>query len=214
MLPAPARGGTSPAGQSARPERAERARFAAETGVSGSQPHAARSSAPLVRGTTPSRARRRSCSAQAAPSPRGLTRPAELTTRCHGKRAELGSSPSTRPTRRAYRGSPASRATCPYVATRPRGIESTVARMRWRSSSRSVTPAGARSRAPACPRASARVVSRCSTPRRDAVPRFTAPRTRRVRRRSCRARALARARPPRTSADRGRARRCPRISPA
>ena len=50
------------------------------------------------------------------------TRPWALMTRCQGRSWLAGVAASAYPTWRARPGYPASRATCPYVATRPGGI--------------------------------------------------------------------------------------------
>src|SRR5881396_550504 len=52
-------------------------------------------------------------------------RPAALITRHHGTSLSSGSADSAHPTARAAPGRPASRATSPYVATRPGGIRRT-----------------------------------------------------------------------------------------
>jgi len=49
-------------------------------------------------------------------------RPAALITRHHGTSLSSGSADNAHPTVRAAPGRPASRATSPYVATRPRGM--------------------------------------------------------------------------------------------
>jgi hypothetical protein len=56
---------------------------------------------------------------------RRLMPPCAFTTRCHGTSSgQLRIAP---PTARAARARPASSATCPYVATSPRGILRTIA---------------------------------------------------------------------------------------
>jgi hypothetical protein len=71
---------------------------------------------------TPSARKRRACSLCCSDVGGNTIRPPAPSTRCHGRFIFFGDSLSARPASRARPGSPAARATPPYVDTVPRGI--------------------------------------------------------------------------------------------
>ena len=78
---------------------------------------------------TPSACRRRACSLCSRDDFGNTMRPPAPTTRCHGRFSASGATLSANPAWRARPGSPAARATAPYVETRPRGIAQTTCQM-------------------------------------------------------------------------------------
>jgi CheY-like chemotaxis protein len=85
-------------------------------------PNTARFTAPPGANLTPSRSNSARWTTAPWSAPESEIRPAALSTRHHGTSASSGSAERAQPTVRAAPGRPASRATIPYVATRPLGM--------------------------------------------------------------------------------------------
>ena len=95
---------------------------------------------------TPSPRKRRACSRCCRDDFGNTIRPPAPTTRCHGRLLPCGAMRNANPASRARPGSPAARATAPYVVARPRGIAQITSQIAW-IAGLSPTGAGRRGRA-------------------------------------------------------------------
>src|SRR5271154_6564927 len=81
--------------------------------------------------TTPSARKRFACSLCAGEEIGNTMRPPAPRTRCQGRLIACGTTLKAKPVSRARPGSPAARATAPYVETCPRGMVQTTSQIAW-----------------------------------------------------------------------------------